>query len=66
MIEKAIEEKKIIKEKLKNHQNRLHEIERLLPFNLLLEYFKIQKCIITLEKEKEQINEAIKHFKGEK
>jgi len=54
---------KDIKDKLKQKQNELYELEKQINIDIVIRYFRTIKQITTLEKEKEQEKIAIKEFK---
>jgi len=58
-LQKANNELKAIKEKIRAENVKLHDLEKKVPYVHLINYFRVQKNIITLEKEKEAIKRII-------
>jgi hypothetical protein len=65
-ISKILKEKQENKNKLKELNKQLHEIENKVPFILMIKFLQIQKEIITLEKAIICDNIALEKFKDSK
>ena len=55
--------KQKLKEKLKQKKLQLFELEKKLPYILMMKYFELQKEILTLEKSLEQERQAEEKLK---